>query len=169
MLKLKLQILVLILLFISIASYSQHSFGNKPFKIVDFDELLPYLSKTTDTLYIINFWATWCAPCIKEIPYFEEIGEMYKDENVKVFMVSLDFPDMVQNSLIPFMKKNNMKNEVLLLDDPDANRWIPLVDDEWTGAIPATLVYDSKGRKFYKHSLSKDQLMSIVNEFRDVR
>ncbi|WP_298645990.1 TlpA disulfide reductase family protein [uncultured Proteiniphilum sp.] len=131
-------------------------------KVVDFKQLQPMLQQEDDTIYVVNFWATWCAPCIKEIPYFEQFGEKYRDRNVKVLMVSLDMANQLKTKLIPFIEKEKMKNEVILLDDPKFNDWIPLVDKNWTGAIPATLVYGNGFRKFYPQELTLAELEEIV-------
>ena len=131
-------------------------------KVVDFQQLQPLLQMENDTIYVINFWATWCAPCIKEIPYFEQLGEKYRDKNVKVLMVSLDMPNQMETRLIPFIEKQKMKNEVVLLDDPRSNDWIPLVDKNWTGAIPATLIYGNGFRKFYPQEFTFDELEEII-------
>jgi thiol-disulfide isomerase/thioredoxin len=130
--------------------------------VVNFEQLQPLLQKENDTVYLINFWATWCAPCLNEIPYFEQLGEKYRDKKMKIVMVSLDFPDQLQTRLIPFIEKEKMKNEVILLDDPRSNRWIPLVDQEWTGAIPATLIYGNGFRKFYQKEFSFGELEEII-------
>lgn len=126
--------------------------------VVDFKELQPLLEKDNDTLYVVNFWATWCAPCIKEIPYFEQLGEKYRDKKLKVLMVSLDMPNRVETKVIPFIEKQGMRNEVILLDDPKFNDWIPLVDEKWTGAIPATLIYGKGVREFYPRELTFSEL-----------
>ena len=121
-----------------------------PIKVVslNFEELQKkYFQNKNDTTYVINFWATWCKPCVKELPYFEKIAWDYSDKNVKVLLVSLDFPDKIESQVIPFMEKNNIKSEVVLLDDPDANSWIPKVSPDWSGAIPATVIYKNEKRK----------------------
>ncbi len=135
---------------------------NTKVKVMDFNEFEPILHQERDTVYVVNFWATWCGPCIKEIPYFEQLGVKYRDSNLKINMVSLDMPNQIESKLIPFIKKNNMKNEVLLLDDPDFNSWIPVVDKEWTGAIPATLIYSNSFREFYAKELTFTELEEIV-------
>lgn len=117
-----------------------------------------YLSITNDTTYIINFWATWCKPCVKELPAFERIGEAYVDKHVKVVLVSLDFPENIETRVLPFIEKNGLKSEVILLDDPDANAWIPKVDSEWSGAIPATIILNKKMKSFYERSFSFEEL-----------
>lgn len=135
---------------------------NKEIKVVEFEQIRPLLEKDNDTVYVINFWATWCAPCIKEVPYFEQLGEKYRDKNLKILMISMDMPSQIESSLIPFIQKNNMKNEVILLDDPDFNSWIPLVDKKWQGGIPATLIYGKGFREFYPNELTYSELEEIV-------
>ena len=131
-------------------------------KVVNFNEFEPILHQENDTVYVVNFWATWCGPCIKEIPYFEQLGVKYRDSNLKIIMVSLDMPNQIESKLIPFIEKNNMKNDVLLLDEPNFNSWIPVVDKEWTGAIPATLIYSKSIREFYAKELTFIELEEIV-------
>lgn len=77
-------------------------------------------------------------------------------------MVSLDFPNQLHTKLIPFIKKEEMRNEVILLDDPRSNRWIPLVDEAWTGAIPATLIYGNGFRKFYQKEFTFEELAETI-------
>ena len=86
--------------------------------VYNFDSFEYRLHKDTDTIYVVNFWATWCAPCVKEIPDFEKLQATYKNDKVKVLFVSLDFPGQVQSRVIPFMERMNMQAEVLLLNDP---------------------------------------------------
>jgi len=69
-------------------------------KTYNYNELKPFLEKKDDKIYVINFWATWCAPCIKELPYFEKIKQEYAHKNVEVLLVSLDFPKQVEKKLI---------------------------------------------------------------------
>lgn len=99
-----------------------------------------FLNKEDDLTYVVNFWATWCKPCVKELPAFEELNTTYKDKKVKVVLASLDFPEKLESHVIPFVAKRNLQSEVVLLDDSDANYWIPAVSKEWSGAIPATLI-----------------------------
>ncbi|WP_324719013.1 TlpA disulfide reductase family protein [Salinimicrobium sp. HB62] len=128
---------------------------------VDFEAFnSEYLQKKNDTTYIINFWATWCKPCIEELPAFERINEEYSGQKVKVVLTSLDFPDRLEKQVIPFIKKYELQSEVVLLDDPDANSWIPKVSEQWSGAIPATIIYNQQERKFYERSFTYDELKS---------
>ena len=116
-----------------------------------------------DTTYVINFWATWCKPCVEELPYFIELYNNYQGEKVKLILVSLDFKKQIDKKLIPFIEKHNLQPEVVVLTDPDANSWIPKIADEWSGAIPATLVYNKNNRSFYEQSFeSFEELNSIL-------
>ncbi len=132
--------------------------------IYSFAEFEPLLHKKDGTTYVVNFWATWCKPCIKEMPYFEELAAKYKDDNVEVIFVSLDFPRLLEKQVIPFIKENNIKSKVVLLDDTGANEWIPKVDEFWSGAIPATLIYRNDYRKFYEGPFDFEKLESAVKE-----
>lgn len=126
--------------------------------ILSFKELMPLLNKNNDSVYVVNFWATWCKPCIKELPAFEKINAEYKEEKVKVILVSLDFPEQLEKQLIPFVEKRDIISEVVLLDDADANSWIPKVSEKWSGAIPATIIYSNSERKFYERSFTYEEL-----------
>jgi len=136
-------------------------------KSFDFDSFEPYLKMNDDTTYVINFWATWCLPCVKELPFFEQINVKYGNR-VKVILVSLDMPKKVETSLIPFIIKKKLQSEVIHLDDPDANSWIEKVDKNWSGAIPATYIYNKKGSKFYERSFTFEELeqevLTILNQ-----
>ena len=119
-----------------------------------------------DTTYLINFWATWCSPCVKELPYFEGIHDQYKGKPFKVILVSLDFRKHIEKKLIPFLNQNEIKSDVVLLADGKANRWIDRVDPEWSGAIPITLVVSGKERRFYETEFhSEEELVEIISPF----
>ena len=159
-----LQSIVMLLLF-PLLSLAENRKSEKEIPVIDFKQLLPLLEKDNDTVYVVNFWATWCAPCIKEIPYFEQLGEKYRDQELKVLMVSLDMPNQVESKLIPYIEEHEMRNEVILLDDPRFNDWIPLVEKNWTGAIPATLVYKGDSRVFHAGELIYPELEEMVGPF----
>jgi thiol-disulfide isomerase/thioredoxin len=131
-------------------------------KKMDFKKLALYLLKQNDSLYIVNFWASWCIPCREELPAFEKVSGKYAGQKVKVLLVSLDMPNQVESRLIPFIHKNNIKSEVILLDDPNQNEWIDKVDNKWTGSIPFTVIYGKGTRLSYERSLSFNELDSIV-------
>ncbi|MFT4534422.1 MAG: thiol-disulfide isomerase/thioredoxin [Saprospiraceae bacterium] len=111
-------------------------------------ELLTNLSP--DTTYVINFWATWCRPCIKELPYFEELNALYEGQAFKQILVSLDDPKKLESKVIPFLKKNKIESNVVLLADGKANSWIDKVESSWSGAIPITLILRGNEKNFYE-------------------
>ncbi len=134
--------------------------------VVNFEELQQYLSEFGDKTLVINFWATWCVPCVKELPYFEQTTANYNTEEVEVILVSLDFPNQITSRLIPFIEKNDLKSKVILLDDPDANSWIDKVSPEWSGAIPATVIRRGDKEAFYEKSLHTfEELNQIIKPF----
>ena len=134
-------------------------------KTYTYTELKPLLEKNDGKTYIVNFWATWCAPCVKELPYFEKINQEYSDKKVEVLLVSLDFPKQVEKKLIPFINKRKLKSEVILLDDINEDVWIKAIDENWSGAIPATLIYNKNKRKFYEHSFDYETLEKELKTF----
>jgi len=134
-------------------------------KTYTYSELKPLLEKNDGKTYIVNFWATWCAPCVKELPYFEKIKKEYDDKNVEVLLVSLDFPKQVEKKLIPFINKRKLNSKVVLLDDINEDVWIKSIDENWSGAIPATLIYNKNKRKFYEHSFDYETLEKELQTF----
>lgn len=106
-----------------------------------FARLKPVFEFDNDTTYVINFWATWCKPCVEELPILETLNSKSKKEKIKVVLVSLDFAEQVESKLIPFVQKQELKSTVLLLLDHNFNKWINEISPEWSGAIPATYIY----------------------------
>jgi len=149
------------------------SFRRNPTKIVkednisiaiyDFKNFKPFLNQRNDTVYVINFWATWCTPCVKELPSFNKIQQAYKKEKVKILLVSMDFSDKIKSQLIPFIRKNNLTPEVILLDAPNENSWITEIDSKWSGSVPATLIYKNKKRDFYSKPMTYNSLKTEIN------
>ena len=131
-----------------------------------FDDFEPILHQDTDTTYVVNFWATWCGPCVKELPYFEALHKRYEDQPVKVVLVSLDFEKHIVKKLLPFLNKKDIQSDVVLLADGKANNWIDKVDPSWSGAIPITLVYKGDKREFYEKEFhSEQELVNIISPF----
>ncbi len=105
-----------------------------------------------NTTYVVNFWATWCAPCVKELPHFEQLNS--ENKNVKVVLISLDFKNQYEAKLLPFLKKKAIKSEVVMLADKDYNTWLPAVDKDWSGSIPATLIIKNDKKFFVEKMFS---------------
>lgn len=133
-------------------------------EVLDFKRFAPYLELEDSKTYVVNFWATWCAPCVKELPHFEQLQAKYKD-SVEVILVSLDFPHQYETKLIPFIQKHDLKSKIVVLDDPDMNSWIPKVDPQWDGAIPVTLIYNASKRLFYSGTFNYQELEAELKTF----
>jgi thiol-disulfide isomerase/thioredoxin len=131
--------------------------------VYDFKGFEPFLSIQDDQVHVVNFWATWCVPCVAELPYFEKLNS--ENPAVEVLLVSLDFKKFMKDKLIPFIIENNIKSKVILLDDPDGNNWIPQVDESWSGAIPATVIYNKNKSAFYEGSFTEESLNAEVQKF----
>ncbi len=129
-----------------------------------FDDFEHILHQDNDTTYVINFWATWCGPCVKELPYFEELHQKTKDQKLKVILVSLDFKKQIEKKFVPFLKENKIASQVVLLLDSKEQEWIDKVDERWSGAIPITIVYRGKRRAFLEEDFaSYTELEHFVN------
>ena len=138
---------MLLFTLVNCKSDSEKKKQNEDFSIetYNFSELESFLHKKDDKLYVVNFWATWCKPCVEELPYLLKLSE---EKDVELILVSLDLPNMKESQLKPFLQKHNITEKVILLDDPNSNAWIPKVDENWQGAIPATKIYKNDNSKF---------------------
>ena len=134
-------------------------------EIYDYAGFEKFLNKKDGKVHVINFWATWCAPCVKELPYFEKLNTEYSSKNVEVLLVSLDFPHLYDLKLKPFIKKKNLQSKVIALDDVDMNTWIPKIDKTWSGSLPATIIYKNDERKFFEQSFTFEELETEVKNF----
>jgi len=152
-------LIILFQLFFSCVDNSSDSI-----EIVDFEGFYSKIDLTTDKTYVINFWATWCAPCVKELPYFEKVNKEFKDKNVEVILLSLDFPSQIETKLIPYLKRNKIKSKVILLDDSKMNTWVPRVSEQWDGGIPATLIVNASNYNFYPKPFKKEDLFTEINK-----
>lgn len=134
-------------------------------EVYDYTGFEKFLNQKDDKVYVINFWATWCAPCVKELPYFEKLNADYEHKNVEVILVSLDFPHLYNKKLKPFIEDKKLASKVIALDDADMNDWIPKVDKNWSGSIPATIIYRNNEKRFYEQSFTFEELEKEVNQF----
>ncbi|GAA4816039.1 hypothetical protein GCM10023330_25360 [Litoribaculum gwangyangense] len=138
---------------------------NLDLEVYDYDGFEKFLNQKNNKIYVINFWATWCAPCVKELPYFEKLNLNYKNEKVEVILVSLDFPHLYDSKLKPFIKERKLASKVIALNDVDMNTWIPKVDETWSGSIPATIIYKNDTKKFFERSFTYDELETELKQF----
>lgn len=135
-------------------------------KTYSFDEFKTEVLYSSDSqsLLVINFWATWCGPCVREIPHFEEVNSNYSNKKVRIILVSLDFQNQYESKLIPFIREKDLKSELIWLNDTRYNTWIDQVSPEWSGAIPATVfIKNGKVLKFMEKELELEELENTIN------
>lgn len=128
---------------------------------ISLNALEQIINAPSEKLKVINFWASWCRPCIMEMPYFDELN----GKEVKVYFITLDHPEDIEKAE-RISKKLNIKSKVCLLDEMDADKLITSISEKWTGAIPATLFVSSGGAQFFhEQALEKPELQNFVKKY----
>ena len=135
--------------------------------LIKIDALNNRINAGYDTTYIINLWATWCAPCVEELPNFEKLNQQSGKEKLKVLLLSVDFRSELNSAVIPFVRKKKLQSEVLLLDEQDAQVYINRIDSAWSGSVPATLFIQKENRKFIEKQLSYNELVDTYQFFKN--
>ncbi|MEJ5963167.1 TlpA disulfide reductase family protein [Pedobacter immunditicola] len=123
------------------------------------------ISQGKDTVFVVNFWATWCVPCVKELPNFEQLQKKFSNKPLKVLLVSLDFKSRLESDLKPFLNRMKIMSEVFLMNDQDEQIFIQKIDKNWEGNLPATLVVNTSRnrRQFIPNELTYNELLAIYN------
>lgn len=136
-------------------------------RIVSQKEIENLLKTHRSELLIVNFWATWCGPCVKELPAFVKISHDYKEADVRVVGISIDFKSQVQEQVIPFLKEKKIPYSNIVFYGPSEDL-INFFSDEWKGDIPATFFYDRSGNQVGSilESIEYDELKMAVKELR---
>lgn len=158
-----------ILLFLAFhyPGWIQNSAGQK-ITFIKVPELEQILNNPNDKLYVLNFWASWCGPCVVELPCFEKIATTVDTAKVEFLFISLDFPSQVEKKLKPFLKKNKISQNIAVMMDLDYNSWVNKVDPDWQGNLPATLFFNNKRKikvfipEILEETQLKDLLVSLV-------
>ena len=134
-------------------------------KSVKVTELAKTIHESKSPL-IINFWATFCVPCLQEIPYFQELTQQYKSKNVSLIFVSLDLKEAFPAKVSEMAKKLNLSFPVVWLNETNADYFCPKIDTSWSGGMPSSLfVNNAKGyHKFFEDQLSREKLESEIQE-----
>jgi thiol-disulfide isomerase/thioredoxin len=135
--------------------------------VLKFPDLQRRLARANDTTYVVNFWATWCGPCVQEMPDLEKVRAATAGKKVKFVLVSLDYLSQLDKKVKPFVQKHGLKSEVLLLDETDPNTWLQKVDRQWSGSIPFTLIYNNQTRKraTFEQPLTAGELTAALRKF----
>ena len=139
----------------------------QPIPTMSIDEVIKRTS-SRDTTYIINFWATWCAPCVEELPVFNKLQKRYADKPIKVLLVSLDFKQDYPLKLNTFLQRKSVLPDVIWLSDTNPNVFVPKIDNTWEGSIPATVVVrPATGDKiFIEGQVTEKQITGIIERMK---
>lgn len=130
--------------------------------VIRYPQLLDLLREEPgDRVRVVNFWATWCRPCVAEMPFFESLPE--RIPQAEVIFVSFDQAEELESRVIPFLRRHHIRSKVFLLDETDFNAFIDLVDPTWSGAIPAT-VFVGRTRHFHEGELAQSRIDEIVQQ-----
>ena len=138
--------------------------ANAQVKLLTLNELEQRVAQGKDTTYVVNFWATWCGPCVEELPYFERLNTENIKKPFKVILMSLDFKSKLQTDVVPFVAKHKLKSEVFVVNEMDQQKLIDRVDKEWSGSLPATLIINTekKIRTFYEKAFTYEELTKTI-------
>ena len=162
-----LYILLSIIVLSACGNASKQTENKNDIKLLQYEALFEMLNAQKDVLYVVNFWATWCSPCVDELPDFVAVDqELHKNKSYKMLLVSLDAATDIEEVKM-FKQTHDISPQVLLLDDiRRMNDWIPMVEPYWGGAIPATLFYrNGKRLHFVEGKLNKEELLQQINKF----
>jgi thiol-disulfide isomerase/thioredoxin len=147
---------ILFTIFLLAATSAGFSQNIQKIKITDLEKTI----EQSDHPLIVNFWATFCVPCVKEIPYFQSTAAQYKEERVELILVSLDLPDYYPARIASFAQGRGLTARIVWLDETDADYFCPKVDPRWTGGIPSSLFINNKTRyrRFFDRQLTEPQV-----------
>jgi thiol-disulfide isomerase/thioredoxin len=122
-------------------------------KYIKNDELRQLLTRTAGQKpLLVNFWATWCEPCIEEFPDLVKIDAEYKPRGLEFITISLDETEELNKGVPKFLGRVKSTMPAYLLDLEKQEEAFDIIDRDWPGALPFTLLYDGNGQVVFKRS-----------------
>ena len=132
-------------------------------KLITVSQLENRIKQGKDTTYVVNFWATWCKPCVKELPEFERFKLSVKGKPVKVILISADMKSKLESGVQPFVKAHHLTGEIYLLDEAP-NSYNEKISTDWSGALPGTLIVRKGKKKFHEAAYTYEELAAAVKQ-----
>lgn len=159
------RLLTILLLAVAGTSQAQTTGPAQTIKKIRITDLEKTIAES-DHPMIVNFWATFCVPCCKEIPYFQTTVARYHDQRVELILVSLDLPDYYPGRIAAIARERGFTSRIVWLDETNADYFCPRVDPGWSGGIPSSLFINNKThyRRFFDRQLTEPQVDMEIKE-----
>jgi len=109
------------------------------------DDIKSIMDANKGKVVLLNFWATWCKPCVKEFPDLVKLQNNYKDKGFVLVFISADMPEEIKSKVTPFLNQEKVDFTTYYIGSDKPEDIINYVDKDWQGAIPSTYIYDKDG------------------------
>lgn len=131
----------------------------------NYRDLQNRIQKLRGKVVVVNFWATWCAPCMEELPDLARFYRNYRSKGVAFIGVSVDDPETADSDIPPVIRKHKVRYPIVVLDGAP-NTFIEKFDKSWRGEIPRFYLYSKSGKrlKAWSGKTSYEKLEALVKE-----
>ena len=128
------------------------------------NQLNQLLESSKGQVLVVNFWATWCGPCREEFPDFVRLHREKADSGLKVVAISMDEPED-EKEAVEFLEKQGVEFSAYLRDFEDFEKFVNVIDPDWSGALPTTFIFDRSGKRAFRHvgKTSFEELMEEIS------
>lgn len=162
---------VLLVLFgaqLGVRSLAQDNTSNNrlEFTILDVEGVKRLFDEAKGKVVVINFWATWCPPCVEEMPELAKFYKDYADRGVTFLSFSADHPTTIDEAVRPFVQKHKLPFPVYILDIPNPDDLARALDmADWNGGLPGTFIYDSERKliHYWVQEITYVDLTAIID------
>jgi thiol-disulfide isomerase/thioredoxin len=125
---------------------SNISVSQEIISINNVNDIVNIKNQNAGKVFAINFWASWCKPCVNEFPALVKLNKNYNSRNFNLIFISLDFKEEVSTKLLPFLKINDVDYTTYYLDTNSPEEIMDYLNKKWDGGIPATFIFDKSGK-----------------------
>lgn len=126
---------------------------------------LKSFTQKQDGIYVINLWATWCRPCVEELPDIEKVAASLHDKPVHVMLVSLDYASAYPKVIQRFVTQHHLQSPVYWLNETNPNAINDVLGGQWMGVVPTTLVVNAKTgyRRLFQGQITAEELTRAIH------